>query len=135
MIPINFASHCEFAPDGCIFWATAQPTGTGRIGYGVFAPGRGQQSVNAHRFAYQWFNGPVAKGMVLDHTCGHRNCVNPAHLEPVSQRENVRRYWESVGRRRPPRGGGGGCGGSVSLYLSTRSGSYFSYVNECKKVC
>lgn len=30
-------------------------------------------------------------GAVLDHLCRVRNCVNPAHLEPVTQAENVRR--------------------------------------------
>lgn len=45
----------------------------------------------AHRLAYEWFVGPIPEGMVLDHLCRVRHCVNPAHLEPVSDVENRRR--------------------------------------------
>lgn len=34
---------------------------------------------------------PIPAGMHLDHTCRNRGCVNPAHLEPVTQRENTLR--------------------------------------------
>ena len=45
----------------------------------------------AHRLTYQWAKGPIPAGMELDHLCRNRRCVNPAHLEPVTHRENVRR--------------------------------------------
>ncbi len=49
----------------------------------------------AHRIAYELCVGPIPPGMKIDHVakrgCDHRNCVNPAHLEPVTQGENVRR--------------------------------------------
>lgn len=45
----------------------------------------------AYRHAYQWFVGPIPPGFVLDHLCANRACVNPAHVEPVSQAENLRR--------------------------------------------
>jgi hypothetical protein len=35
--------------------------------------------------------GPVPQGLELDHLCRVRGCVNPAHLEPVTMRENARR--------------------------------------------
>lgn len=35
--------------------------------------------------------GPIAKNLTLDHICKNRSCVNPNHLEPVSQSENSRR--------------------------------------------
>lgn len=44
-----------------------------------------------HRRLYEKLVGPVAPGLELDHLCKVRRCVNPAHLEPVSKRENVLR--------------------------------------------
>ena len=45
----------------------------------------------AHRVSYQMDKGEVPSGLQLDHLCRVRCCVNPDHLEPVSQKENVRR--------------------------------------------
>jgi hypothetical protein len=45
----------------------------------------------AHRFAYELLVGPVPDGLVLDHLCRVKNCVNPDHLEPVPSQVNVKR--------------------------------------------
>lgn len=45
----------------------------------------------AHIVAWELVNGPVPDGLVLDHLCRVRCCINPAHLEAVSPSENVRR--------------------------------------------
>lgn len=45
----------------------------------------------AHRAAYEALVGPIPPGLQLDHLCRNRACYNPAHLEPVTQRENLRR--------------------------------------------
>jgi len=42
----------------------------------------------AHRIAYTKYIGPIPEGLHIDHLCRVRNCVNPAHLEPVTPREN-----------------------------------------------
>jgi hypothetical protein len=48
-------------------------------------------SVSPHRFAYELLVGPIPAGLVLDHLCRNRLCVNPNHLEPVTNSENPRR--------------------------------------------
>jgi len=45
----------------------------------------------AHRVAYLLVHGVIPDGLVLDHLCHRRDCVNPEHLEPVTNEENVRR--------------------------------------------
>ena len=68
-----------------------------RHGYGVIADPRhawqvgGAPEVLAHRLAYEYFVGPIADGLVIDHLCRNTSCVNPSHLEPVTPRENTLR--------------------------------------------
>lgn len=71
--------------DDCWLW-----TGT------VDTPGYGRVQINrrkigAHRVAYEALVGPIPEGLDLDHLCRNRLCVNPAHLEPVTRRENLLR--------------------------------------------
>jgi hypothetical protein len=49
------------------------------------------RAVLAHRFAYEQFRGPLMVGFVLDHLCRQRCCVNPDHLEQVTQAVNLAR--------------------------------------------
>ncbi len=55
--------------------------------------------VSAHRYSYEAFNGPIPDGFVIDHLCRTRHCVNPDHLEAVTQRENLRRGAGFIGRQ------------------------------------
>lgn len=55
----------------------------------------GDQVVKGHRWSYEHFIGPIRDGLQIDHLCCQKLCVNPAHLEPVTCRENVQRGFKS----------------------------------------
>lgn len=50
-----------------------------------------KRTYRAHRYVYELHREPIPSGMTLDHLCRVRACVNPDHLEVVTQGENVRR--------------------------------------------
>lgn len=85
---------------GCWPWAGA----LNNNGYGQFNTGGPEGLAYAHRWSYEHFVGAIPEGLTLDHlchthdrecpgglACPHRRCVNPDHLEPVTQVENMRR--------------------------------------------
>jgi hypothetical protein len=47
--------------------------------------------VYAHRAAYEFWVGPIPEGLVIDHLCRNTLCVNPGHLEAVTDGENILR--------------------------------------------
>jgi hypothetical protein len=59
-----------------------------QAGYGRYGGG---PEIFVHRLAYLELVGPIDPNLELDHLCRVRNCVNPAHLEQVTQAENMRR--------------------------------------------
>lgn len=75
--------------EDCWEWTgSLRPDGYGRIYFGGRDSGRVWR---AHRLVYEVLVGPIPDGMTLDHLCRNRRCVNPDHLEPVPNRENVLR--------------------------------------------
>ena len=82
------ARHCPELPDDqCWPWG------------GVLDAGYGRLHIQAHRFMYEYRVGPIPDGLVLDHLCMNKQCVNPKHLEPVTDAENLRRAPTYVGNR------------------------------------
>ncbi|KOG21765.1 hypothetical protein ADK36_12325 [Streptomyces viridochromogenes] len=69
----------------CWLW-TAKPNGEGYANVRIDGV-----HYRAHRLAYELLVGPIPDGLVLDHLCRVRHCLNPAHLEPVTIAENIRR--------------------------------------------
>lgn len=58
---------------GCVLWAGAIDSG----GYG--------------RITIALAKGKIRKGLVVDHLCRNRQCINPDHLEAVTQSVNMAR--------------------------------------------
>ncbi len=82
----EFMQHVSPEPNsGCWLWAGAVDTG----GYGAVKwNGR---FTTAHRKSYELHIGPIPEGLYLDHLCRVRCCVNPKHVEPVTNSENCKR--------------------------------------------
>ena len=67
----------------CWLWIGARD----KDGYGKF----GWPPRMAHRISYEFLVGPIQAGLEIDHLCRNPGCVNPAHLEPVTHKENMMR--------------------------------------------
>lgn len=80
-------SRYEVTPDGCWRWTGTLTHG----GYGQIA--RHGRNVTAHRAMWEHLRGPIPEGLVIDHLCLNRRCVNPDHLEVVTYSvNNFRRF-------------------------------------------
>lgn len=86
-LPDRFWSKVVPEPNsGCWLWTAHRNA----KGYGCYGVGSYETRLS-HRVAFQALLGLVPDGLELDHRCKVRCCCNPAHLEPVSHAENVRR--------------------------------------------
>lgn len=92
--------------DGCLVWqGYTTPDGYGRIQLE-------HRARFVHCVVYEYFSGPVPAGLHIDHVkargCHSRACCNPAHLEPVTPRENTMRgesfAAKNAAKTRCPRG-------------------------------
>lgn len=71
---------------GCWEWAASKNI----RGYGRFRlQGREGKTVMAHRFSYELYAGPIPNGLQILHKCDNPGCVNPDHLWPGTQKENM----------------------------------------------
>ncbi|HEY9411764.1 MAG TPA: HNH endonuclease signature motif containing protein [Jiangellaceae bacterium] len=71
--------------DGCWEWTGSRD----RKGYGYI--GVSGKSRRAHRVAYELYVSRIPNDLTIDHLCRNTWCVNPLHMEPVSNAENNRR--------------------------------------------
>lgn len=83
----------------------------------------------AHRISWEKVNGPIPKGLTIDHLCRKKHCVNVEHMELVTQRVNTRRAAEQDRKALCPHGentprvtgGGGNCVKCQKEYLRSYS--------------
>lgn len=77
----RFLGKTKRSPSGCWLWRGAATRDYGTL----WVNGRLEK---AHRLSYEHFNGPIPDGMMVDHVCTTRMCVNPSHLEIVTNSSN-----------------------------------------------
>ncbi len=87
----RFAEKVMPVLDGCHLWMAA----VDRDGYGNFFV-RGHGKDKAHRVSYRMKYGAIPEGLVIDHLCRQRSCVNPRHLRAVTANQNALENSESV---------------------------------------
>lgn len=91
-LPPRFWAKVEACNDtGCWLWtASIGNHGYGCYGVGGLRNGKSWTDV-AHRIAYKALVGEIPPDLVTDHLCRVRRCVNPAHMEIVTNRVNLLR--------------------------------------------
>ena len=85
-LPKGAASRISIDEEtGCWNWTGyVAKNGYGKITYN-------KKSYKAHRLVYELLVKPIETGLQIDHLCRNRRCVNPTHLEEVTQKENILR--------------------------------------------
>ena len=87
-------------PSACWPWKGR----TNSSGYGILTPPRSNKLRAAHRIAYLMAGRHIPYGYQIDHVaargCTMHSCCNPAHLEAVTQKENLKRRDTAVAARK-----------------------------------
>jgi hypothetical protein len=87
-VPMDPLTRYTVDEKGCWIWNGAvHKSGYGQVKW------EGQSTV-AHRVIYKLTKGEIPKGLVIDHLCSVKLCVNPEHLEAVNYSTNTQRAWD-----------------------------------------
>jgi hypothetical protein len=89
--------HYVNRTESCWLWTG----GRNPAGYGTFRVSEVQ--AGAHRWAWQWANGPISEGMEIHQACNVRLCVNPEHLVMMTRKQNLQNRqfgsWKGIDNR------------------------------------
>ncbi len=91
----RFAEKYVVSDAGCWIW-TAE---INVQGYGRFSDHDLHRTVLAHRWAFERYRYEIPAGLDIDHLCRERACVNPQHLQPVTNYVNFLRGQNPGARR------------------------------------
>jgi hypothetical protein len=80
----RFLARLVETESGCLEWSGRIRNAYGRVRLG-------KQEYAAHRIAWWLSHGDIPDSRVLDHLCRNKKCANVAHLQIVTQSENIRR--------------------------------------------
>jgi hypothetical protein len=87
-VPMNPLTRYVIDDKGCWIWSGAvHKSGYGQIKW------KGKSTV-AHRVIYELIKGEIPTGLIIDHLCNVKLCVNPDHLEAVNYSLNTQRAWD-----------------------------------------
>ncbi len=95
---LRVIARIDINEPGCWLW----PGAKNNCGYGnvraqpPYSKGPKPRSLEVHRVMYEWFIDDIPPGMQVDHLCRVRLCCNPAHMELVTPRENMRRAFAAM---------------------------------------
>lgn len=94
---------------GCWSWQGAHSN----VGYAQVR--KNKKLLYVHRVMYERHNGPIPTGLVIDHTCHNRGCINPAHLQAVTNKQNIENRRGATKRSKT---------GVRGVYFHKRSGKF-----------
>jgi len=89
-LPDKLTKHIVVIDSGCWLWqVNINSKGYGRVS--ISSKGK-RKRIAAHKHIYKILMGAYKEELKLDHIyCKHRNCCNPTHLSPITQKQNVHR--------------------------------------------
>ena len=86
-IPETVVNRINFNGEkGCWLWLGWK----NQDGYGIYILIHNHK-VRVHRYIYELLNGKIPNGLVCDHQCNNPTCVNPNHIDIVTQKSNALR--------------------------------------------
>ena len=84
----RFFQNIDKQDNGCWIWIGCRAKSTEKMIYGRFY--MNGKTYYAHRVSWILHNGKIPDKLQINHECDVPLCVNPEHLYPGTQKENVR---------------------------------------------